>query len=147
MRTARLILSALIATAFAACGPTASGTGDDDARACFRAAFLDHRDGFGTQALAEGNYAYERVGYLLADLTGRRYASVHLPADRSGSLRALLHVFERHGISLESIHSSRTPEGEVHFRIGFGRGVDAAALAEAVVEIDASGIGRVLARG
>jgi len=121
--------------------------GDDDARARFRAAFLDNRDGFGTQALAEGNYAYERVGYLLADLTGRRYASVHLPADRSGSLRALLHVFERHGISLESIHSSRTPEGEVHFRIGFGRGVDAAALADAVAEIDASGIGRVLERG
>ena len=121
--------------------------GDDDARARFRAAFLDHRDGFGTQALAEGNYAYERVGYLLADLTGKHYASVHLPEDRSGSLRALLHVFERHGISLESIHSSRTPEGEVHFRIGFGRGVDAAALADAVAEIDASGIGRVLERG
>ncbi len=121
--------------------------GDDDARARFRAAFLDSRDGFGAQALAEGNYAYERVGYLLADLTGRRYASVHLPEDRSGSLRALLHVFERHGISLESIHSSRTPEGEVHFRIGFGRGVDAAALGAAVAEIDASGIGRVLERG
>ena len=121
--------------------------GDDAARARFRAAFLDSRDGFGAQALAEGNYAYERVGYLLADLTGRRYASVHLPEDRSGSLRALLHVFERHGISLESIHSSRTPEGEVHFRIGFGRGVDAAALADAVAEIDASGIGRVLERG
>ena len=121
--------------------------GDDDARARFRTAFLDSRDAFGAQALAEGNYAYERVGYLLADLTGKRYASVHLPEDRSGSLRALLHVFERHGISLESIHSSRTPEVEVHFRIGFGRGVDAAALADAVAEIDASGIGRVLERG
>ncbi|MCA0393494.1 MAG: prephenate dehydrogenase [Proteobacteria bacterium] len=121
--------------------------GDDDARARFRAAFLRNREAFGAPALADGNYAYERVGYLLADLAGKRYASVHLPEDRSGSLRALLHVFERHGVSLESIHSSRTPEGEVHFRIGFDREVDAAALDAAVVEIDASGIGRVLARG
>ena len=30
MRTVRLILSALVATAFTACGPTTSGTGDDD---------------------------------------------------------------------------------------------------------------------
>ena len=116
-------------------------------RARFRAAFLRNREAFGAPALADGNYAYERVGYLLADLAGKRYASVHLPEDRSGSLRALLHVFERHGVSLESIHSSRTPEGEVHFRIGFDREVDAAALDAAVVEIDASGIGRVLARG
>jgi hypothetical protein len=80
-------------------------------------------------------------------LAGARPASVHLPEDRPGSLRVLLHVFERHGVSLESIHSSRTPAGEVHFRIGFGRGADAAALAAAVAEIDAAGIGRVLHSG
>jgi prephenate dehydrogenase len=118
--------------------------GDDTARLRFRERFLRERDGFGAQPLAEGNYAFERVGYLLADLAGRRHASVHLPEDRPGSLRALLHVFERHGVSLESIHSSRTPAGEVHFRIGFGRDADASALAAAAAEIDASGIGRVL---
>ena len=121
--------------------------GDDAARARFRERFLHDREAFGAQALAEGNYAYERVGYLLADLVGRRFTSVHLPEDRSGSLRALLHVFERHGVSLESIHSSRTPAGEVHFRIGFVRDADPAALAAAVAEIDDSGIGRVLESG
>ena len=93
--------------------------------------------------LAQGNYSYERIGYLLADLAGREAISVHLPEDRPGSLRALLHVFERHGISLSSIHSSRTPEGDVHFRIGFDADVDAAVLARAAEEIDASGLGRV----
>lgn len=121
--------------------------GDDAARARFRERFLRSREAFGAQALAEGSYAYERVGYLLADLVGPRFASVHLPEDRAGSLRALLHVFERHGVNLESIHSSRTPAGEVHFRIGFVRDTDAAALAAAVDEIDASGIGRVLQTG
>ena len=53
-------------------------------------------------------------------------------------------MFERHGISLSSIHSSRTPAGEVHFRIGFDSGVATAALAQACREIDASGIGRVI---
>lgn len=121
--------------------------GDDAARARFRERFLRSREAFGPQALADGNYAYERVGYLLADLVGPRYTSVHLPEDRAGSLCTLLHVFERHGVSLESIHSSRTPGGEVHFRIGFVRGTDAAALARAVAEIDASGVGRVLESG
>ncbi len=121
--------------------------GGDEARARFRERFLREREAFGSRALEEGNHAYERVGYLLADLTGKRHASVHLPEDRPGSLRALLHVFESHGISLESIHSSRTPAGEVHFRIGFVRDADATALAAAVAEIDASGIGRVLHSG
>lgn len=121
--------------------------GDDDARARFRERFLRSREAFGARALAEGNYAYERVGYLLADLVGSRYTSVHLPDDRPGSLCTLLHVFERHGVSLESIHSSRTPGGEVHFRIGFVRGTDPAGLAAAVEEIGRSGIGRVLESG
>ncbi len=121
------------------------GEGTDNARAAFRNEFLrDNRDALGSATLAEGNYSYERIGYLLADLAGTRALSVHLPEDRPGSLRTLLHVFERHAVSLSSIHSSRTPEGEVHFRIGFDAGVDSAALARVVGEIDRSGLGRVL---
>ena len=122
-------------------------SGDDQARARFRNRFLRSREAFGARALAEGNYAYERVGYLLADLVGPGYTSVHLPEDGPGSLCTLLQVFERHGVSLESIHSSRTPGGEVHFRIGFVRGTDPAGLAAAVDEIGRSGIGRVLESG
>ena len=121
--------------------------GDDQARARFRERFLHSRAIFGDQGLADGSYAYERVGYLLADLVTRRYASVHLPQDRPGSLRALLHVFERHGVNLESIHSSRTPAGEVHFRIGFVGDTAPEALARAVAEIDAEGLGHVLEAG
>lgn len=121
--------------------------GDDEARARFRQQLLlDNRDAFGEQVLADGNYTFERVGYLLADLTETRALSVHLPEDRPGSLRALLHVFEQHRISLASIHSSRTPGGEVHFRIGFVSGSSEAAIAAAAAEVDDSGIGRVLAR-
>ncbi len=120
--------------------------GDETARAGFRDEFFEaNRATLGETTLAEGNYRFERVGYLLADLTERKALSVHLPEDGSGALRKLLHVFERHAISLSSIHSSRTPAGEVHFRIGFGTDADAAALAQAAAEIDATGIGRVLA--
>ena len=119
--------------------------GDGEARAAFRARFLDgNRDALGAPLLADGNYAFERVGYLLADLVDRPSMSVHLPEDRPGSLRALLDVFERHGISLSSIHSSRTPAGEVHFRIGFGPEVEADIVAAAAAEIDAAGTGRIL---
>lgn len=121
------------------------GQGDDAARAGFRARFLhDNRAAFGADALAEGNYTFERVGYLLADLVESPSISVHLPQDRAGSLRALLAVFERHALSLSSIHSSRSPDGEVHFRIGFDAGVARAALAAACRDIDADGHGRVL---
>ncbi len=121
------------------------GQGDDGARAAFRERLLsDNRSAFGEQALADGNYTFERVGYLLADLTERNALSVHLPEDRPGSLRELLNVFEQHRISLASIHSSRTPGGEVHFRIGFIAGSDPAAITRAAAEVDASGIGRVL---
>lgn len=119
--------------------------GDEDARARFRQRFLaDSRDALGPAALERGNHGFERIGYLLADLAGKRALSVHLPEDRAGALRALLHVFERHGISLASIHSSRTPAGEVHFRIGFDDGCEPERLGAAAAEIDASGIGRVL---
>ena len=104
------------------------------------------QDEAGDEAVAEGSYTFERVGYLLADLTETRRLSVHLPQDRAGSLRALLHVFEAQGISLSSIHSSRTPSGEVHFRIGFDDGADLDALRRAAEAIDSSGVGRVLER-
>ncbi|HEO8483990.1 TPA: prephenate dehydrogenase [Stenotrophomonas maltophilia] len=121
------------------------GQGDDRARGEFREQLLSaNRGAFGEQALADGNYTFERVGYLLADLTERNALSVHLPEDRPGSLRELLNVFEQHRISLASIHSSRTPGGEVHFRIGFVAGSDAAAITRAAADVDASGIGRVL---
>jgi prephenate dehydrogenase len=119
--------------------------GDDAARAGFRARFLqDNRAHFDADTLADSNHTFERVGYLLADLVERVSISVHLPEDSPGALRALLQVFERHGINLSSIHSSRTPAGEVHFRIGFEAGLDAGAFAAAVHEIDASRMGRVL---
>lgn len=121
------------------------GEGSDEARRAFRDEFLSaNREAIGAPALAEGNYSYERLGYLLADLAGQQALSVHLPQDRPGSLRALLHVFEQEGVSLSSIHSSRTPEGEVHFRIGLDADVDRQRLAAVVAEIDRSGIGRVL---
>ncbi|RXK66823.1 prephenate dehydrogenase [Stenotrophomonas sp. MA5] len=120
--------------------------GDDLARGAFREQMLvANQAAFGAPALASGNYTFERVGYLLADLTERNAVSVHLPEDRPGSLRELLNIFEQHGISLASIHSSRTPGGEVHFRIGFVAGSDPRALADAAAAVDASGIGRVLA--
>ncbi len=120
--------------------------GDDAARTQFREYYLlDNRAQLQQSTLDGGNYSYERVGYLLADLTEELALSVYLPEDRAGSLRVLLHVFERHGVSLSSIHSSRTPAGELHFRIGFDHASERDAIAQAAREIDASGIGRVLA--
>jgi len=120
--------------------------GDDAARGRFRDDYFEaNRRAWGAAA-AEGGYNFERIGYLLADLTETRSLSVHLPEDRAGSLRALLNVFEEHGISLASIHSSRTPTGEVHFRIGFDAGADMATLHAAAAAIDRSGVGRVLER-
>jgi prephenate dehydrogenase len=98
----------------------------------------------GEQALAEGSYAFERLGYLLADLREPRYLSVFLPLDRPGSLRALLSVFEQRGINLDSIHSSRSAEGELLFRIGVSRDCDAHSLGDAMQAIEADGIGRVV---
>ncbi len=119
--------------------------GDDDARRAFRERFLlQNRDLFDARTLADGNYTFERVGYLLADLVDSPSMSVHLPEDRPGSLRALLDVFERHGISLSSIHSSRTPAGEVHFRIGFAAEVGLETLAAARRDIHTSSAGRVI---
>jgi prephenate dehydrogenase len=119
--------------------------GDDEARARFReSALLANRASVGGAALAEGNYKFERIGYLLADLAETLTLSVHLPLDQAGSLRAMLHVFEQHGVSIASLHSLRTPAGEVHFRFGFDSATDPQALRGAADAVDASGVGRVL---
>lgn len=119
--------------------------GDDTARAEFGRHFLEaSRAALGTETIAQGNYSFERIGYLLADLAGERSISVYLPEDRSGSLRRLLHVFERHAINLASIHSSRTVAGELHFRIGLAPDTCNAALQRACQAIADEGIGRVL---
>ena len=117
--------------------------GDDDARAVVREQFLRTPAAwFGTGELAARSHGFERMGYLQADLQGGRHLSVYLPEDRPGSLRALLEVFERLGVNLESIHSSRTPDGELHFRIGLDAlPVPMATLRDAV---EADGIGRVV---
>lgn len=121
------------------------GQGDEAARAEFRAEFLDgNREALGEQALAVGNYTYERIGYLLADLSDAHTLCIHLPEDRPGSLRTLLHVFERHGVNIASLHSSRTQAGELHFRLGFSGGTPAGQLADAVAELARTGIGRIL---
>lgn|GEM_PF-47558 len=121
--------------------------GDDAGRQAFRRRMLaDNKAAVGAEALADGNYRFERIGYLLADLAEPCSLSVHLPLDQPGSLRAMLHVFERHGVSIASLHSLRNPAGEVHFRLGFDTGTNLAALAAAADEVDASGIGRVLDR-
>ena len=119
--------------------------GDDAARERMRETLLTHsRSYVGEAAVAEGSYAFERLGYLLADLREPHYISVFLPLDRPGSLRALLSVFEQRGINLDSIHSSRSAEGELLFRIGLSRDVDGQALRAAMQAIEAEGIGRVV---
>lgn len=121
--------------------------GDDVARARFREGFLAaNRRLLGESWVEEGNYSFERLGYLLADLAEATALSIHLPDDRPGALRELLQVFEQHGVNLASIHSSRTPAGEVHFRIGFEPGLPADVLGHLVAEVNGRGIGRVLSR-
>lgn len=119
--------------------------GDQAARTAFRQEFLQaSATAFGAERVAEGNYSFERLGYLLADLAGERAVSVYLPQDRPGSLRSLLALFEEAGINLSSIHSSRTPEGALHFRLGLEGALDASVLVSVLAQVDASGIGQVL---
>jgi prephenate dehydrogenase len=119
--------------------------GDDAARDQMRQQLLeDSRQYIGASSTAEGSYTFERLGYLLADMREPCYISVFLPLDQPGSLRALLSAFERRGINLDSIHSSRSAEGELLFRIGLGRDSDAVALRSAMEAIEAEGIGRVV---
>lgn len=119
--------------------------GSDAARTAFRDEFLHaNQEGFGESVLAAGNNTFERLGYLLADLHDPHSMSIHLPEDRPGSLCELLHIFERHDVSIASLHSSRTPAGEVHFRLGFNRGTRPEQLVAVEVALHASGVGRVL---
>ena len=115
--------------------------GGDDARSVVREKFLRTPAAwFGDDELATRSHGFERMGYLQADLQRARFLSVYLPEDRPGSLRVLLEVFERLGVNLESIHSSRTPDGELHFRIGLDAlPVPLATLRDAV---ESEGIGR-----
>ena len=117
--------------------------GGNDARAVVRDRFLRTPAAwFGGDELTARSHGFERMGYLQADLQGGRYLSVYLPQDRPGSLRGLLDVFERLGVNLASIHSSRTPDGELHFRIGLDAlPVPLATLRDAV---ESEGIGRVV---
>ena len=117
--------------------------GSEDARRNVRKDFLlQPAQAFTGEELALRSHGFERLGYLLADLGGHRYLSVYLPEDRPGALRALLEIFETLGVNLASIHSSRTPEGDLHFRIGLdGLPVPIQALCEAVED---AGICRIL---
>lgn len=117
--------------------------GNESARAGMRQRFLASPAAWlGASALAARSHGFERMGYLQADLEAPRHISVYLPEDRPGSLRALLAVFERLGVNLASIHSSRTPEGELHFRIGLDR--LPVPMAQLRAEVEGAGIGRVL---
>lgn len=116
--------------------------GDETARADFREHFFArNRAALGEKALADGNYGYERVSYLLADFNDPVTLGIRLTLEKPGALRDLLHVFEDHGIDIASLHSSRTPTGVVHFRFGFNSGVDVHALNEAIAEVERSGLG------
>lgn len=107
--------------------------------------FARARTWLGPNLLTRGNYTFERLGYLLADLNDARALSIYLVEDAPGSLRRLLEVFERLGINIDSVHSSRTPGGDVHFRFGFGSTTTTAAIEAAALAIEAGGLGRVLA--
>ncbi len=114
-------------------------------REAFEREFIEApRAAFGADEIARGNHGFEQVGYLLADLAHAGALSVHLPEDRPGSLRALLEVFERSAVNLASIHSSRTPTGQVHFRFSFSEPPAGSALRGLIEAIEAGGIGRVL---
>ena len=117
--------------------------GDDGARAALAARFLAApAAALGRARLARLSHDFDRLGDLQADLRSPRHVSVFLPEDRPGALRRLLAVFERLGVNLASIHSSRTPAGELHFRIGLDPlPLPLEALCAAIAE---AGIGRVL---
>ncbi len=121
------------------------GRGDEAGRQAFRERFLARsRTAFGELPLADGNAGFERLAYLMADLAEPRSLSIHLPEDRPGALRAVLEVFEAAAISIESIHSSRTPEGRVQFRIGFSRQQSDSAIRAALTQLEEGRLGIAL---
>lgn len=118
-------------------------TGTEDARRELRSDFLEQpAQVFTGDTLAARSHGFERLGYLLADLEGHRYLSVFLPEDRPGSLRALLEIFETLGVNLASIHSSRSPDGELHFRIGLDP--LPVPIQTLIAAVERAGIGRIL---
>jgi prephenate dehydrogenase len=120
--------------------------GDDQAREAFRTRFLAGPQGaFGSTALEDGNAGFERLALLLADLAEPRCLTIHLPEDRPGALRGVLAEFEAAGISIESIHSSRSPDGEVQFRIGFSREQHDERIRAATARTAEKGLARVIA--
>jgi len=120
-------------------------TGDDDARTRMREDWLgDSATFFGDESLDRGSRRFERMAHLLADLGSADSLDVVLPQDSPGSLRALLSVFEAHGVSFDSIHSSRVSNGELRFRLGLPGDTSAAELAAAVARMQAEGIARLL---
>jgi prephenate dehydrogenase len=121
--------------------------GSEPAREQFRQRFFDvSREHFGQSLLAEGNHSFERLGYLLADLSEPDVLDVHLINDRPGALRELLTLLEEHGVNLRSIHSSRTPTGEVHFQLACDPADSANSLQSIAETIETSGLGRRIAR-
>jgi prephenate dehydrogenase len=118
---------------------------DDPARQRMREEWLQQSAAFfGDASLSEGSQHFERLGYLLADLAGASCLDVVLPEDSPGSLRALLSVFEDHGVNFDSIHSSRVSNGELRFRLGLGKDTHIDALAAAVAAMETQGIARLL---
>lgn len=123
--------------------------GDDAARQQVRGQLLGEGAAFfGEAALTTGSHGFERLGYLMADLEEPHFLSVFLPEDHPGSLRRLLVIFEQRGINLVSIHSSRTAEGELLFRIGLdprqAQEMASDVLSELLADIRATGIERVI---
>lgn len=117
--------------------------GTDAARGQWREQSISTpRATLGKEACVAGNYRYEQLAYLLADLNEANAITVFLPRDKPGSLRALLAVFADAGINLLSLHSSRNPAGEVHFRLGLDRPISDASVQDAVRVLEQSGIGR-----
>ena len=115
-----------------------------DREALLQGPFAEAAAWFGPPALTAGHRTFERIGYLLADLAVEPYVFVHLEADAPGSLRKLLAVFEQAQINIDSLHSSRSAQGDVHFRIGVARGTPADALERCVQTIESSGLGRAV---
>jgi len=118
---------------------------DEAARRAMRVRLLEQaRTFYDADSLQKGSYEFDRLRYLLSDLAIPAHLSVFLPLDEPGSLRALLSVFETLRINLDSIHSSRTPEGQLHFRIGIDPNTDIKNVHTAMEMIHQRGIGRVL---
>ncbi|MCL2776578.1 MAG: prephenate dehydrogenase [Polyangiaceae bacterium] len=118
---------------------------NESARDAMRARLLDAARAFyDADSLQKGSYEFDRLRYLLGDLAVAAHISVFLPLDEPGSLRALLSVFETLGINLDSIHSSRTQNGELHFRIGIDPATSPEKVRTAIERIGEQGIGRVL---